>query len=183
MPAQPYIGELMIFAGNFPPRGWAQCNGQLLAISQNTALFSILGTTYGGNGTSNFALPDLRSRATIGEGQGPGLSPYTLGETAGTEIHTLTTTEMPAHTHAVNAVNNGNSGGTNVPGNTVLLGAGYAVEANNPAVPIYSTDAPSQLMSPQAVGVAGGNQPHENRMPFLALNWCIALIGVFPSRN
>ena len=183
MPENPFIGELMLFAGNFAPRGYALCNGQILSIAQNTALFSILGTTYGGNGQTTFALPDLRGRITVGQGQGPGLSPYNLGEIGGQEAHTLTTGEMPSHTHPVNAVANGQAGGTNVPAVTTLLATAYSAATGNPLVPIYSSASPTLTMSGQAVGAAGGNQPHENRMPFLTVNWCIALTGVFPSRN
>lgn len=183
MPQNPFLGELLLFAGNFPPVGYAMCNGQLLSISQNAALFSILGTTYGGNGTTNFALPDLRGRITVGPGQGPGLSPYVLGEIAGSEAVTLISTQLPSHSHAVNAVANGQSNGTNIPDATVLFGTAYASETGNPQVPFYSTAAPSLNLAPNAVGPAGGSQPHENRMPYLALNWCIALFGIFPSRN
>jgi microcystin-dependent protein len=183
MPAEPFIGELLLWAGNFAPRGYALCAGQLLSISQNTALFSILGTTYGGNGTSNFALPDLRGRITVGFGQGPGLSFYNLGQFGGEELHQLDTQEMPLHQHAVNAVINGQSNGTNIPGSAVLLATAYAAETGNPLAPFYSSAAPTLTMNAAAVGAAGSNQAHENRMPFLTLNWCIALTGVFPSRN
>jgi microcystin-dependent protein len=183
MPTEPFLGELMICAFDFAPKGWAMCNGQLLPINQNQALFAILGTTYGGNGTTNFALPNLQSRLTVHQGQGAGLSPYTIGQTDGEEFHTLILTETPTHTHTVNAVNNGNTGGVQMPGDSVLLGAPYAMETNNPAVPVYSTAAPTLVMNPQMVGQGGSSQPHENRMPFLVLNWCIALQGIFPSRN
>src|SRR5215469_4365797 len=181
--SNPLLGEIKMFAGNFAPKGWALCNGQLLSIAQNTALFSILGTTYGGNGTTNFALPNLQGRITVGQGQGSGLNPYTLGEIGGEETHTLTIPEMPSHSHPVNAVANGQSGGTNVPSVDRLLATAYSAAAGNPFVSIYSSAAPSLTMNAQAVGTAGGNQPHENRMPFLSLNWCIALQGIFPSRN
>ncbi|HYM01970.1 MAG TPA: tail fiber protein [Stellaceae bacterium] len=183
MPIQPFIGELMIFAGNFAPRGWALCDGQLLAISQNQALFSILGTTYGGNGTQTFALPDLRGRLTLGVGQGPGLNVYDLGQTDGEQSHTLIAAEAATHTHSVNAVNNGNTGGSKAPGGGVLLGAPYAVETGSPPVPFYSNAAPSQVLNGQSVGLAGGSQPHNNLMPSLVVNWCIALQGIFPTRN
>jgi microcystin-dependent protein len=183
MPQTPFIGELMLFAGTFAPRGYALCNGQLMSIAQNQALFSILGTTYGGNGINTFGLPDLRGRITVGPGQGPGLSPYDLGEIGGAETHTLTTVEMPSHVHPVNAVANGQAGGTNVPDATALLATAYSAGTGNPFVPIYSSAAATLTMNAQAVGTAGSNQPHENRMPFLTLNWCIALEGIFPSRN
>lgn len=183
MPSQPFLGELLLFAGNFAPTGYALCAGQLLPISQNTALFSILGTTYGGNGTTNFALPDLRGRITVGYGAGTGLSPYSLGQSGGEETHELIQSEMPLHQHAVNAANNGQSNGTNIPGANVVLGTAYAAEAGNPLVPIYSLASPTLAMNAAAVGAAGSNQPHENRMPYLPLTWCIALVGIFPSRN
>ncbi|HEV2674546.1 MAG TPA: tail fiber protein [Aliidongia sp.] len=179
--SEPFLGECMIFAGNFAPQGFALCDGQLLPISQNTALFAILGTTYGGNGTTTFALPDFRGRLAVGQGQGPGLSPYNVGDQVGVESHALTSVEMPSHTHTVAAVANGTTLGTNVPGTGALLGSSYANEANNPTEAVYSTDAPTVVLGP--VGNGGGNQPHENRMPFLAVTWCIALFGVFPSRN
>ncbi len=174
----PFLGQIEAFAFNFPPKGWAFCAGQIMPINQNQALFSLLGTTYGGNGTTTFALPDLRGRLANGSGQGPGLQPYNLGQAGGEEAHTLTTTETPSHTHTVSAVNNGTTGGTNIPGSGVTLGSGYG--STGAAVNIYSSDAPTVAMTP--VGPAGG-QPHENRMPFLALNYCIALQGVFPSRD
>ena len=183
MPLNPFIGELLLFAGNFAPRGYAICAGQLMSIQQNQALFSILGTTYGGNGTTNFALPNLQGRISVGSGQGPGLSPYELGEQTGTESVTLIDADMPAHSHAVNAVTNGQSNGVSTPSNAVLLATAFAAEAGNPLVPIYSSAAPTLAMNANAVASAGGNQPHENRMPFLALNWCIALTGIFPTRN
>ena len=176
--SEPFLGQIEAFAFNFPPKGWAFCAGQILPINQNQALFSLLGTTFGGNGMTTFALPDLRGRIANGSGQGPGLQPYNLGQAGGEEAHTLTAAETPSHSHSVSAVNNGTAGGTNVPGAGVTLGSGYA--ASGAAVNIYSTDAPTVAMTP--VSPAGG-QPHENRMPFLALNYCIALQGVFPSRN
>jgi microcystin-dependent protein len=179
---EPFLGQIEAFAFNFPPRGWASCAGQLLPISQNTALFSLLGTFYGGNGTSTFALPDLRGRVANGFGQGQGLQNYNIGQTGGEELHTLVLGEMAAggHTHAVTATNNGTTGGTNVPSAAVTLGSGYSSETGSPAVNIYSSAASTIAMG--SLGQAGG-QPHENRMPFLALNYCIALQGIFPSRN
>jgi microcystin-dependent protein len=176
-----FVGEMILFAGNFAPTGYALCNGQLLSIAQNTALFSILGTTYGGNGTTTFALPNMQGRLSIGEGNGPGLSSYVIGQAAGEETHTLLTNEMPGHSHTLTADVNGTTQGTDVPGATVLLGSGYANEANTPPESVYSTDAPTLTSGP--TGLGGGNQPHDNRMPSLVVNWCIALFGVFPSRN
>ena len=180
--AEPYLGEIEAFPFSFAPKGWAFCAGQLLPINQNTALFSLLGTNFGGDGVRTFALPDLRGRVANAFGQGPGLAPYNLGQTGGQEAHTLTLNEMAAggHSHAINAKNNGNTGGTNVPGGAVTLGSGYANEAGSPAVNIYSSAGPTVVLA--ALGPVGG-QAHENRMPSLALNYCIALQGIFPSRN
>ena len=180
--AQPFLGEIEAFPYHFAPRGWAFCAGQVLPIAQNAALFSLLGTTFGGDGVNNFALPDLRGRIANGSGQGQGLAPYSLGQRGGEEQHTLTMTEMPAasHNHAITAVNNGTAGGASVPSGGVTLGSGYASETGSPVVNIYSSAAPTIGMGP--LGTTGG-QPHENRMPFLGLNYCIALQGIYPSRN
>ena len=181
--AEPFLGEIEAFAFNFAPRGWALCAGQVLPINQNTALFSLLGTTYGGNGTTTFQLPDLRGRVANAFGQGQGLGNYGLGQTGGQESHTLILNEMSSggHSHAVTAKNNGTTGGTNIPSATVGLGAAYASGAGSPvAVNIYSSAAPTIAMGSLA---PTGGQPHENRMPFLGLNYCIALQGLFPSRN
>jgi microcystin-dependent protein len=166
----PYIGEVRLFAFNYAPNGWALCQGQLLPIAQNTALFALLGTTYGGNGTTNFALPDLRGRAPVGFGQAPGLSNYQLGQQAGEESHTLTTAEMPAHTHTLNV--NNTVGSSDSPQNGVPA-------RNAAAVPQYGATANTTAAS-AAISVVGNNLPHENRPPVLALNWCIALVGIFP---
>ena len=174
-----FIGVIKIFAGNFAPRGWAFCSGQILSIHQNTALFSLLGTTYGGNGQTTFALPDLRGRAPIAFGQGPGLSSYALGETGGVEKVTLLTTEIPAHTHALNVSNT--NAGVAVPTNLNSIAA--PVDVNGDAVSGYSAAAPNTQLSPSSIGIAGGNQPHENRSPYLAINYIICLQGLFPSRN
>jgi len=170
------------FGFNFAPRGWAMCAGQTLSIAQYQALFSLLGTTFGGNGQTTFNLPDLRSRIVLGFGQGPGLSAYALGAAGGEESHQLLTNEVPPHAHALNATNNGQANGTNVPSSSVLMGSGYGIEANNPAAYVYGA-APTVAMAAGAVGSTGNNQPHENRMPFLTINYCIALEGIFPSRN
>jgi microcystin-dependent protein len=179
----PYISMIEAFAFNFAPRGWAMCAGQTLSIAQYQALFSLLGTTYGGNGQTTFNLPDLRGRLALGFGQGPGLSSYALGAAGGQESHQLVISEVPPHAHTLNAMNNGQANGTNVPSSSVLMGSGYGIEANNPAENIYGNASPSIAMAASAVGSAGGNQPHENRMPFLTINYCIALEGVFPSRS
>ena len=177
MSADPYIGEISIFAGNFAPRGWAFCNGQLLPIAQNTALFSILGTTYGGNGTTTFALPDLRGRAPLSSGQGPGLSDYDLGQSGGTETVTLTTNEIPAHNHSVGAFNN--KGDQSNPTNNVNA---IVVDSSNGTANAYAASA-NATMNNGAVGSTGGSQPHNNMQPYLTLNFIIALQGVFPSRG
>jgi microcystin-dependent protein len=175
------IGEVRLFAGNFAPQNWAFCQGQLLAISTNTALFSILGTTYGGNGQTTFALPDLRGRVPVGTGQGPGLPNTTLGEMSGEPTHTLIITEMPAHNHVAQAqVNASSSQGT-------TASPGGAIPARSSARDnLYSTGASDTTMSSAAaqvtVGVAGGSQPHNNMQPYLGLNYIICLYGIYPSR-
>jgi microcystin-dependent protein len=181
--SEPFIGMIVLFAGNFAPRNWAFCQGQLLSIAQNTALFSILGTTYGGNGQTTFALPDLRGRVPLGPGQGPGLTNRTLGETGGVENVTLSALQMPAHNHAVtlgmnikNGAGNSRSGGGNV-----LANEAAGVTA------MYSNASPDTTLSSGAlsgtVGTAGGSQPTPILQPYLALNYIIALYGIFPSRN
>ncbi|WP_345802252.1 tail fiber protein [Microbacterium sp. AZCO] len=166
----PFIGELRLFGFTFAPQGWALCNGQLLAISQNTALFSLLGTTYGGNGQTTFALPDLRGRAPIAFGQGPGLTNRAQGEVGGEEAVTLTAATLPPHSHTVaaaSAATTKNPSGS-LPSVTAA-GASYGTTAD-------------LVMSPAMIGGGGSNQPHDNMPPFLVLNWCIALEGIFPSR-
>jgi microcystin-dependent protein len=175
--ADPFVAEIRIFPFNFAPKGWAWCNGQLLPLSQNTALFSLLGTTYGGDGKSNFALPDLEGRAPMHPGQGPGLSLHDLGETGGSETVTLLESEIPAHSHAFKA--NINQGDNLVPSPTISLaqstgGGLYVTSASNP---------PLTAMSPNALAPAGGDQPHNNMMPYLTFYFNIALQGVFPPRT
>jgi len=165
-----YIGQIQSFGFNFAPKNWAFCNGQIMSIAQNTALFALLGTTYGGNGQTTFALPDLRGRASMQYGQGPGLSNYTLGEVSGQETVTLITQEMPMHNHLLNA-----SAG-------IKLNAVPA--ANNlGGAQIYTNAALDSVMDPGSIGQSGGSQPHQNMQPYLVLNWCICLYGIFPSRN
>lgn len=171
----PFIGEIKLFAGNFAPRGWAFCEGQLLPISQNTALFSILGTTYGGDGRTTFALPDLRGRVSIHPGHGPGLSNYFLGAKGGQEHVTLMINQMPSHNHEVRASSQG--GNSPSPGNAVLGNTG-GFDAE-----YVHNQPPDLIMNPSMVTNAGGNQPHENRQPYLAVNYIIALQGIFPSRS
>ena len=172
MPAEPFLGEIMLVPYNFAPRGWAFCNGQILSIAQNTALFSLLGTTYGGNGQTTFALPDLRGRCALSSGQGPGLSQYDLGEVTGTESVTLTSTQIPPHPHTVGAVDDDAASAT--PTNALLA---------NITAKGYSKAAANTTMSPAMIGGGGGGQPHANLQPLLVLNYCIALEGIFPSRN
>lgn len=177
MPDQ-YLAEIRIWAGNFAPQGWALCNGQLMPIQQNAALFSILGTTYGGDGIRTFALPNFQGRLPLHWGNGQGLTPYVIGEQTGTENVTLLPTNLPAHTHPVMASN---------------AAAAQAAPDNNVwAVPVDSTGAPgagfnappaNATLSPLAIGMAGGTQPHSNIQPVLALTFIIALTGIFPSRG
>lgn len=175
--ADPFVAEIRIFPFNFAPKGWAWCNGQLLPLSQNTALFSLLGTTYGGNGKSNFALPDLEGRAPMHPGQGPGLSLHDLGETGGSETVTLLESEIPAHSHTV--VAQVPPADTNQPGGHVWARA--SVGNVNPYQP--PAGAPLVSMSPSALTPAGGDQPHNNLQPYLTYNFNIALQGVFPPRG
>ncbi|HYP14049.1 MAG TPA: tail fiber protein [Bryobacteraceae bacterium] len=172
---EPFIGQIMMFGGNFAPRGWALCNGQTLSIAQNTALYSILGITYGGNGQTTFALPDLRGRVPMSSGQGPGLSPRTLGETAGEETVTLLNSQMPAHNHMLSCDNNP-SNQTEPSGN--LFGAESAS-----ATQVYSSGPANALMNVAALSASGGSQPHDNMPPYQCVNFIIALEGIFPSRN
>lgn len=171
--ADPFVAEIRIFPFNFPPKGWAFCNGQLMPISQNTALFSLLGTTYGGDGKSNFALPDLEGRAPMHPGQGAGLSLHDLGETGGSETVTLLESEIPAHSHTVNASN----GPANLqsPAADRVLG-----RANNN---VYHTPDTLVGLDNHALTPAGGDLPHNNLQPYLTFYFCIALQGVFPPRG
>lgn len=179
--AEPYLGQVEFFGFNFAPTGWLQCNGQLLPISQNTALFSLLGTTYGGNGQSNFALPDLRGRVVVAQG-----NDWTLGETQGEETHSLLITETPAHSHSLTAVSGQTvSSNAAVPGPTVGLAQTEGLHnGKTTAADVYANDsAPNQVMARLAVTTAGGSQPHSNLMPCLVLTACIATTGIYPSRS
>jgi microcystin-dependent protein len=179
MASQPYLGAIFIFAGNFAPRGYQLCQGQLLAISQNAALFSILGTTYGGNGVSTFGLPDLRGRAPIGAGAGPGLSTIVEGEAAGVENVSILVSNMPAHNHLINASNAG--GGLASPQNAFLA---QPLDANQGPTTTYNTAvAPAVTMAPTSVSVTGSNIPLNIQNPYLGINYIIAMEGLFPSRN
>jgi microcystin-dependent protein len=171
MGAEPFIGEIQMFGGNFAPRGWAFCEGQLLPISQNDALFALVGTTYGGDGQATFALPDLRGRMPIHEGQGPGLSPYVIGQFSGTEAVVLSSNAMPAHNHAPAS---GASSESASPGGGVWGPWSGRQYSDGPA---------SGSPNSSAVQAAGNGLPHENMPPFLAIRFIIALEGVFPSRN
>jgi microcystin-dependent protein len=172
--ADPFVAEIRIFPFNFAPKGWAFCNGQLLPLSQNTALFSLLGTTYGGNGKSNFALPDLQGRAAMHPGQGQGLSLHDLGESSGSETVTLLQSEIPAHTHTLRAATDVGDVIVPSPNSALALSSGGT---------IYTAAANLSAMAPQALSPAGGDQPHNNMMPYLTFNFCIALQGVFPPRS
>jgi microcystin-dependent protein len=175
--ADPFVAEIRMFGFNFPPTGWAYCNGQLLPISQNTALFSLLGTTYGGDGKSTFALPNLQDSAALQPGQGQGLSNRFLGEMSGEQFVTLLISEIPIHTHTANAVA---AGGTANPTNLTWAPA----NAQKLAANFYATGpGTGPLMSPLALAITGGSLPHNNMMPYLTLNFCIALQGVFPARS
>lgn len=172
--SEPFVGEIRMFAGNFAPRGWAFCDGQLLAVSQNDALFSLYGTIYGGDGRTTFGLPDMRGRIPIHAGQGPGLSPRNLGSKAGTEQETVTINELPTHSHTFSGVNvqaTETSPGAN---ETLAQSVGYdAYVPNQNATP----------MSNNTVSAVGGSRSHTNEMPFLCVNFIVALFGIYPSRH
>jgi microcystin-dependent protein len=170
----PFVAEIRIFPFNFAPRGWAFCDGQLLPLSQNTALFSLLGTTYGGNGKSNFALPDMQGNAPMHPGQGPGLSLHDLGETGGSETVSLLESEIPSHSHAFQA---SNSDGISQGPQDQLMAGGVG------GVSMYASPGALTQLSDNALAPAGGDQPHNNMQPYLTLNFCIALQGVFPPRT
>jgi microcystin-dependent protein len=184
--SEPFLSEIRLMSFNFAPKGWALCNGQFMPINQNQALFSLLGTTYGGDGRVTFALPDLRSRVPIHFGTGFGGSNHTLGERGGQEAHTLTISELPAHIHQMRG-----DGTTAAASNAIVAAAGNALgqttgvasQGSGFAANIYSTNAATGALAPQSVGNTGGSQPHENRQPFLVLSYCIALQGIFPSQT
>ena len=175
--SNPFVAEIRIFPFNFAPKGWAFCNGQLLPISQNTALFSLLGTTYGGDGKSNFALPNLQGSAPMHPGQGPGLSLHDLGESGGSDTVTLLQSELPSHSHGAQC--DSGAGTQESPANGM-----WASAAGGRTPPPYYSDAtPNIQMNPLALSVTGGNLPHNNMQPYLTLNFCIALQGVYPPRS
>ena len=177
--SQPFVGQITIFAGNFAPRNYAFCDGGLISISQNTALFSILGTTYGGDGRTTFALPNLQARAPLHPGRGPGLSPYRLGQSGGTAQQVLSEAELPAHTHEWDGI----AGGANQtsPANNSL--AEPVVGRTGEGAKYYGPAANLVALSPESMDATGGGQPHESEQPYLALNYIIALVGIYPSRN
>jgi microcystin-dependent protein len=169
----PFVAEIRIFPFNFAPKGWAWCDGQLLPLSQNTALFSLLGTTYGGNGMSNFALPDLQGRAPMHPGQGPGLSLHDLGESGGTETVTLLESEIPSHNHNLTVTSLNSQSTTPINNN---LGRGNPVK-------VYTSGGSMTTMGIQSIAPTGGDQPHNNLMPYVTMYFCISLQGVFPPRT
>ncbi|MBK9257727.1 MAG: phage tail protein [Saprospiraceae bacterium] len=175
---EPFIGQIAAFGFNFAPKGWAMCNGQLLAIAQNSALFSLIGTYYGGDGISTFALPDLRGRVAINQGQGPGLSPYSLGQRAGSESVTLNTSQIPAHNHIATLRGNGEDANSGDANNKTLGAASANIYNSNPPENGATLNVNSLQVAP-----TGGNQPHSNMQPYLVINYCIALQGIFPPRN
>jgi microcystin-dependent protein len=175
-----FVAEIRIFPFNFPPTGWAFCEGQLMPISQNTALFSLLGTTYGGDGKSTFALPNMQDNAPMQPGQGQGLSLRDLGEMSGVESITLLQSEIPLHTHQLQAVTADAT--TDSPADALLSQGAWSFQGNGGAVAIYTTDPVNTPMAQNAIGLAGGGLPHNNMQPYLTLNFCIALQGIFPQR-
>lgn len=175
MPAQPFVGQIMWTPFGFPPVGWAFCDGSLVAISQNPVLFNLIGTTYGGDGALTFALPDLRGRTPIAAGQGPGLGNYTPGQRGGVEAVALTVDQIPPHGHTARC--SSSRGNTTTPSGAAVWAASSGGDR------IYSTGRPDTTLAEAAVEPTGGNQAHENLPPLLAINYCIALTGIFPSRN
>jgi microcystin-dependent protein len=173
MASQPFISEIQIFAFNFAPKNWVQCNGQTLAIAQNQALFSLLGTTYGGNGVTTFQLPNLMSRTPNSFGASSGNGNYNQGQVGGEESHALTLSEMPPHNHFMQASSN-DADLPNADGNLL---------AKKGSSPLYNNTQNNTAMSPATIAFAGGGQGHQNIQPYLVLNYCIALVGIFPSRN
>lgn len=174
--AEPFIGEIKMVGFNFAPQGWAFCDGALLSIQQNSALFSLLGTYYGGDGRSTFGLPDLRGRVPIHQGQGPGLSQYVLGELAGSETVTVTPGQMPAHNHLIEAASD--------PGNTRSAGGAVLAKEAAGQTAVYNTTAAAGTpLRSDSMTMSGGNQPHPNVQPFLCVNFIIALVGIYPTRS
>ena len=180
--SEPFVGQIQTFGFNFAPRGWMLCNGQLLPISQNTALFSLIGTTYGGNGTTTFALPNLQGRMMIHQGTGPGLPTVVMGEAAGSPQQTLLIGNLPMHNHLLNATTSAATGST--PTDTLLASPNGADNQGNPVtVQIYGPAPVNTVMNAGSIGMAGSSIPFSIMPPFLVVNICIALQGIFPSRN
>ena len=173
--SSPFIGEIRMFGGNFAPAGWAFCDGQLMPISENDALFTLIGTTYGGDGQETFGIPDLRGRLPMHAGTGPGLSTRTIGENGGVESVTLTTQQIPTHNHAPLAVSG--NGNQSTPQNGVWAGVTTSIYTSNPPDPV------NNAFKNTLGGIAGGSQPHDNLMPYLAISFIISLFGVFPTQN
>lgn len=173
--AEPFLGQVIMTGFNFAPRGYATCDGALQSIAQNTALFALLGTTFGGDGQVTFALPDLRGRAGTHQGQGPGLTPGTMGEAAGAQVTTLINSEMPMHNHLLSA--------SNVPGAMDTPNGNFLAASSSTLTATYRPTSDGSTLNPQSIGLAGGNQPHNNMQPYLVINFCIATEGIFPSRN
>lgn len=174
-----FLGQIEFFAFGIVPKGWAQCNGQLVAISQNQALFSLLSTTFGGDGTTSFGLPNIQGRTVLGTGNG-----FAWGQTGGEEMHTLAVNEMPSHSHAMSGdATTAGSSNTYVPASNTVLGISVDYSQTGDTVVTYSGGAANGSMASGAVTSAGAGQPHENRMPYLVLNACIALVGIYPSRQ
>ncbi len=170
----PFVGQIVLYGFNFNPRGWSFCRGQVISIATNTALFSLLGTTYGGNGQTTFGLPDLQGRAPLGFGPGPGLTTYSWGESSGSETVALAQSQMPIHTHALKA--------SSVAGNQASP-TGNVLARTGTMDPEYFNGAPTITMHAESIGVTGNSQPVSVMQPYLAMNYCIALEGIFPSRN
>jgi microcystin-dependent protein len=178
--SQPFVGQVIRIGFNFPPAGWMQCVGQLVPISQYGTLFQLIGTTYGGDGQETFALPDLRGRTALSMGQGQGLSNYLIGQNGGTETVTLTTQQIPAHQHMVNAVASAGTSGT--PGTSVQL-ADQGPQGSTQVFTYAPFDGATPAgLSPQSIAINPGSQPHENRQPFLVIRYCISMFGVFPAQ-
>lgn len=179
--SEPFIGQITLFPYPFPPKGWADCLGQLLPIAQNTALFSLLGTQYGGDGKTTFALPNLQSRVAVGQGMLVGGSTYMMGETAGAQTVTVDQNAMPSHTHTLNATTS--DGTTNTPAGNLLANVFQGDFQGGSQGNVYNPAPPDTTLVPASVGPAGGSQPHNNMQPYLALRYCIALTGIFPPRS
>jgi microcystin-dependent protein len=174
--AQPYIGQIISVGFNFAPVGWMLCQGQTLPIAENQALYALIGTTYGGDGVNTFALPNLCGRVAVNQGQAPGLSPYVMGQSAGAENATLTASQVGSHTHPLMASTQ--SGSSNTPASTTALAQNAQTEVN-----MYSSAAPNTTLAPSSISSVGNSVPHENRQPFLTINYIIAVDGIFPSQN